>query len=157
VDNIIDNIKEILAAAYKEEEELSDCFTLNVLIHGKKVEIFSDSDTGIKFWQCQKLSRKVEAYLDESQVLGEDYTIEVSSPGVDKPLQLFRQFPRNVGRTLVVTFEDESKLEAKMEAVTEEEITLKVPGPKKGMFKSKTFPFDTIRSAVVQVSFKKKK
>ena len=157
MDNIIDNIKETLAASYKEEEELSDCFTLNVFIHGKKVEIFCDSDKGIKFWQCQKLSRKVEAYLDESQVLGEAYTIEVSSPGVDKPLKLYRQFPRNIGRTLVVTFHDESKVEAKMEAITEEEITLKVPGAKKGMFKTQSFPFDTIKSAVVQVSFKKKK
>jgi len=156
VDNIIDRIRETLEKGFKEED-LSDCFALDILITGNKVEVYVDSDSGIKFWQCQKLSRAVEAYLDESQVLGEAYTIEVSSPGVDKPLKLFRQFPRNIGRTLKVTFEDNSVVEAKMEAVSEEELTLKVPGAKKGMFKTKTFPFETIKSAVVQVSFKKKK
>ena len=77
------------------EEDLADCFILEIILKDKRVEVFADTDDGIKFWQCQKLSRAIEEYLDTSQVLGEAYTIEVSSPGVDKPLQLFRQYPRN--------------------------------------------------------------
>lgn len=156
MDNIIDKISEVLQAKF-QEEELSDCFLLDTLINNKKVEVYVDSDSGVKFWQCQKLSRAVEAYLDESQVLGEDYTLEVSSPGVDKPLKLYRQFPRNVGRTLDISLQDGNQLTGKMEAITEEEITLKVQGAKKGQFKTKIVPFEDVKSALVQVSFKKKK
>ncbi len=156
MDNIIDKINEALTAKF-QEEELKDCFLLDVGIHGKKVQVFVDSDPGIKFWQCQKLSRAVEAYLDESQVLGEEYTLEVSSPGVDRPLQEYRQYPRNIGRTLDLTLEDGNVISGKMEALTEEEITLKVQGAKKGQFKTKVIPFEAVTSAIVQVSFKKKK
>lgn len=156
MDNIIDKISEVLQAKF-QEEELSDCFLLDTLINNKKVEVYVDSDSGVKFWQCQKLSRAVEAYLDESQVLGEDYTLEVSSPGVDKPLKLYRQFPRNVGRTLDISLQDGNQLTGKIEAITEEEITLKVQGAKKGQFKTKIVPFEDVKSALVQVSFKKKK
>lgn len=156
MDNIIDKISEALQAKF-QEEELSDCFWLDTLINNKKVEVYVDSDSGVKFWQCQKLSRAVEAYLDESLILGEEYTLEVSSPGVDKPLKLYRQFPRNVGRTLDISLQDGNQITGKMEAITEEEITLKVQGAKKGQFKTKIVPFADVKSALVQVSFKKKK
>jgi len=156
VDNTIDKIKEALEAKFKEEEFL-DCFLLDININGKKVEIYADSDTGIKFWQCQKLSRAVEAYLDESLALGDDYLLEVSSPGVDKPLTLYRQYPRNVGRTLDLTLTEDRKVIGKLVSVTEEELELKVPGAKKGMFKTMTVSFDEVVSTLVQVSFKKKK
>ena len=60
----------ILQAADKvfETEKWTDCFILDIILNDKKVEIYADTDEGIKFWQCQKLSRGIEAYLDESQV-----------------------------------------------------------------------------------------
>jgi len=140
-----------------QEEDLADCFILDIILKDKKVEVFADTDDGIKFWQCQKLSRAIEAYLDESQVLGEEYTIEVSSPGVDRPLKLYRQYPRNLDRQLEITLDDDKIVTGKMTAVTEEEITLKVPGAKKGMFKTQVVPFESVKSTMVLVSFKKKK
>ena len=68
-----------------ESEDLQDCFLLAIEQNGKKLEVYVDTDEGIKFWQCQKLSRAIEEHLDESGVLGEDYTLEVSSPGIDSP------------------------------------------------------------------------
>ena len=149
----------ILQAADKvfETEKWTDCFILDILLNDKKVEIYADTDEGIKFWQCQKLSRGIEAYLDESQVLGEKYTLEVSSPGVDKPLQLYRQYPRNIGRQLKVSLTDDSIMEGTLLTVNEEKLELKVKGAKKGMFKTKEVLFSDIQSAKVLVSFKKNK
>ncbi len=153
---IKDNILQAAESMF-ESENWTDCFILDVILKDGRVEIYADTDDGIKFWQCQKLSRGIEAYLDESQVLGEKYTLEVSSPGVDKPLQLYRQYPRNVGRQLKVNLEDGSIMEGTLLTVSEEKLELKVPGAKKGMFKTKEVDFSEVQSAQVLVSFKKKK
>lgn len=156
MDKVMENIHQAAEALF-QEEEMKNAFILDLSIRDKKVEVYADTDSGIKFWQCQKLSRAIEAYLDESQVLGEDYTIEVSSPGVDKPLKLYRQYPRNIDREVEVTLIDESKVTGKMTAVDKEEVTLKVKGAKKGQFKTKTIPFEEVKSTLVLVTFKKKK
>ena len=144
-----------------ESEDLNDCFLLGIEQNGKKLEVYVDTDEGIKFWQCQKLSRAIEEYLDESGTLGEDYTLEVSSPGIDKPLQLQRQYPRNIGRELEVTLNNGSEegeiVTGKLLEVNEESILIKAKGAKKGMFKEKTIAFADISSTKVLVSFKKKK
>lgn len=129
----------ILQAADKvfETEKWTDCFILDIILNDKKVEIYADTDEGIKFWQCQKLSRGIEAYLDESQVLGEKYTLEVSSPGVDKPLQLYRQYPRNIGRQLKVSLTDDSIMEGTLLTVNEEKLELKVKGAKRGCLRQR--------------------
>ena len=153
--NIIEKVQSVSEERFKEED-LNDCFLLDIIINGSKLEVYADSDEGIKFWQCQKLSRAIEAYLDESQVLGEQYTIEVSSPGTDKPLKLRRQYPRNVGRKLQVKVKEvELPIEGKLIEVGEESIELKVAGFKKGMFKEKTIMFEDIESTKVLISFKK--
>ncbi len=149
----------ILQAADKvyESESWTDCFILDIILKDKKVEIFADTDEGIKFWQCQKLSRGIEEYLDESLVLGETYTLEVSSPGVDSPLKLYRQYPRNVGRKLKLTLADDIIMEGTLLSVTEEKLEMKVQGAKKGMFKTVEVLFEDVQSAIVLVSFKKSK
>ena len=84
----MEGIKEKIQQAAEQsmqEGDLADCFILDISIKEKRVEVYADTDEGIKFWQCQKMSRAIESYLDESLILGEAYTLEVSSPGVDKP------------------------------------------------------------------------
>lgn len=153
--SIYEEIQRVSEERFKEED-LSDCFILDILVNNTKVEVYADTDDGIKFWQCQKLSRAIEAYLDESQVLGEKYTIEVSSPGTDKPLKLERQYPRNIGRKLEVKVKEvELPIEGKLLEVNDDSIHLKVPGHKKGMFKEKTIMFEDIESTKVLISFKK--
>jgi len=156
VENIIENIRKVALERFKETD-LEDCFILDIVIKDKKVEVYVDTDSGIKFWQCQKLSRAVEEYLDESQALGEAYTLEVSSPGIDVPLKLFRQYPRNIGRNLDLTLLEGKEMTGKLMEINGEELTMRVQGAKKGMFKTAIVPFDNIVKALVQVSFKKKK
>ena len=71
-----------------QEELYEDCFFVEMFLKGdKRLEIYLDSDTGITFRQCQRMSRHIEAVLDEEKWLGEKYTLEVSSPGIGKPLK----------------------------------------------------------------------
>ena len=79
-------IESLLQDKFKEEG-FTDCFLLEVKLHAnRKLDVFIDSDTGITFGKCQTISRYLEQYLDEEGWLGESYVLEVSSPGVGRPL-----------------------------------------------------------------------
>jgi ribosome maturation factor RimP len=143
------------------EEEFTDCFLIELKLHANnKLEIFIDSDTGITFDRCRKVSRHLEAFLDESGWLGERYTLEVSSPGVSRPLQLPRQYPKHVGRKLKVKLKDGSELEGMLTAIGDNQISLEQKvvereGKRKKHLKVTTdIPFENIEGSLVQLSFK---
>lgn len=71
------------------------------------VEIFADTDSGITIDQCAELSRSISAVLDREDIIAGGYRLEVSSPGLDHPLKLLRQFKKNRGRELKVTMHAE--------------------------------------------------
>ena len=153
-----------------EEPEWADCFLIELTISPlKAVEVIIDADEGINFDQCKKLSRFIENWLDGVDeenpqgtgkgVLGDDYTLEVSSPGVGRPLKFFRQYPRNVGRTLEVLNTEGSVLTGVMTAVDAEKITLEWEEIRKEGKKkvkemiTKELPFSQVKRAIVVVKF----
>ena len=73
------------------------------------VEIYIDTDEGITADQCAEISRGISAELDRHAVLTGRYRLEVSSPGLDRPLKLGRQFAKNIGRTLKVVSDANSE------------------------------------------------
>ena len=66
------------------------------------VRIVADTDDGLDLDLIAELSRDIGDLLDEHDVVDGRYTLEVSSPGVDRPLRSLRQFTRNVGRDVRV-------------------------------------------------------
>lgn len=152
-------LEELLLQKFAEPA-FSNCFLLNISISPrKKVEVILDADQGINLEQCQRLSRFLERNIDENGWLGEEYSLEVSSPGVARPLQLPRQYPQHIGRTLEVTPTEGVVAEGKLTAATAEGITLeyeevtKVGKKKVKEMKQKTFSFDQIKKAIVKISF----
>ena len=104
--------------------EYDDCFVTEVQVNGNKVEIFLDSDEGISFLKCRKVSREVEAVIDEKEWWEGRYTLEVSSAGIGRPLVSQRQYPKNIGRQMVVKTNGGEKVKGELTAVDEEGITL---------------------------------
>ena len=142
------------------EEGFTDCFLLEVKLHANnKLDVFIDSDTGVTFETCQRISRHLEQHLDEGQWLGEKYILEVSSPGVGRPLKLRRQFPKNLGRQLEVSLLDGNSQTGQLIAVGDQAITLeatvKVKEGKRNVKQTQQteIPFDQIKKAVVKISF----
>lgn len=71
------------------------------------VRVAVDRDGGVDMDHIADATRAVSAVLDETDVMGErPYTLEVSSPGVDRPLTLPRHWRRNIGRLVTVTFHE---------------------------------------------------
>jgi len=145
-----------------EEEEYTDCFIIEIMQNNSKLQIFIDSDSGISFTKCRKLSRYLEEYIDENNWLGEKYTLEVSSPGIDRPLKFPRQYKKNIGRRIeVLTVEDEkisgTLIETNDEGVVLEfKVRIKEGKKKRTEIVQKSISFEQIKKAIIKFSFSKK-
>lgn len=100
-----EEILELIAKKF-QEESFRDCFLVEMEQHGKSIRIFIDSDSGMNFEKCQKISRYLERTFDEKSWFGSDYVLEVSSPGLTRPLKFPRQYVKNIGRELVIKLVD---------------------------------------------------
>ena len=81
-------------------------YLVDVSIRGEKgstvVEIFIDTDSGVTSGLCAEISRDISRELETANVIEGRYRLEVSSPGLDRPLKLPRQFKRHVGQQLTI-------------------------------------------------------
>lgn len=141
-----------------QQAEWQHYFLIDIQVHGhRKVEVFLDGDEGITLEACRGFSRYLEGLLDEGGQLGDDYTLEVSSPGATAPLRLLRQYPKHVGRTLDIVLADEEKVSGVLQSIQGESIvlteTIKSKG-KKSELRERMIPFPDIRTCLVKLSFK---
>lgn len=154
-------IEEILAALQSEGQTF---YVVEIAVSGSrnrpKLTILLDSDAGITIDECAEVSRELGQRFDEHNIIDNAYTLEVSSPGIDYPLNLNRQYIKNIGRSLKVVLIDGTEKIGKLETVTDEAITL-VETRKKGTKKKEAepiasihIPFAQMKKAQVQVSFK---
>lgn len=156
---IEEKIKELLAKKF-QEEGFQDCFLVDLKAGlNNKVEVFIESDSALTHPRCQKISRYLEGFIDENQWLGEKYTLEVSSPGIGKPLKLKRQYYKNIGRRVEINFLEGKPQTGKLIEVNDDTITIEYEiiikeGKKKRkeMFEH-VIPFENIKKAVVKVTF----
>jgi ribosome maturation factor RimP len=123
---------------------------------GAKISVIIDGDSGVTIDDCTALSRELSQKLDEIEIEAEHYVLEVSTPGLDHPLKLKRQFHKNKGRGLKVHRKDKSIAQGKLAVVDEERIVLKeeVKEGKMIVEKDIVIPFEDIERAFVMVSFK---
>lgn len=142
-----------------QEEEFADCYIVDIEHHGNRLEVYLDSDSGITFQTCRRISRYLESYLDEEGWLGEKYTLEVSSPGLSRPLKLRRQYIKNIGRKVEVKTHEGEKYEGTLQTVTEDKITLfykervKVGKRKQVQEVERELPFEEIKTTIVKATF----
>jgi ribosome maturation factor RimP len=119
-----------------------------------KFTIILDGDKGITVDDCANLSNKLNDTL--GSLIEEQYLLEVSTPGLDHPLKLHRQFVKNVGRGLKVNTTAKKVITGKLTGAETEKIILETENKegKKGETKLIEIPFTEIEKAFVTVSFK---
>ena len=99
-------------------------------------------------------TRAVSDALDETGAMGEQpYTLEVGSPGIDRPLTEPRHFRRNVSRLVTVTLVEGEPVTARITAAGDTGVTLEVPATKKEPARSVHVAYAEVSRAVVQVEF----
>lgn len=93
------------------------------------VKVFVDTATGVTLEQCERISRELSDQLDILDIIPGRYRLEVSSPGIGRPLKTVFDFQRNVNREVEVTYEaerGETSLRGKLVRVSDEEIEMGV-------------------------------
>lgn len=126
---------------------------------GNNIYLEIDSIKGVSIKDCVDFSRQIEHNLDRET---EDFELHVSSPGLDKPLRVFQQYVKNIGRELKIVLTNNELLEGKLKEVNSEEIVItytlieKIEGKKKKQttIKEETIPFTKIKESTIIISFK---
>jgi ribosome maturation factor RimP len=138
-------------------EKSPDLFLIEVKIApGNKVTVLLDGDKGITIDNCTAINKALYKFIEETALFGNsNFSLEVSSFGVDRPLQLIRQYKKNVGRTLEIVLKDGSRLEGKLTEVSDEEITIEEKSGKgnKATTKTTTISLNQIKHATVLITF----
>jgi ribosome maturation factor RimP len=120
------------------------------------VKVFLDADKGMSLDRLIQYNRKLYRDLEENSFFpGGDFSLEVSSPGLDEPLKLKRQYLKNIGRSIEVLLVDGVKNEGKLLTVSEDEVTVeeeKGKGKKKELIQH-IIPFSEIKTARIQIKF----
>ncbi|MFE2147760.1 ribosome maturation factor RimP [Streptomyces sp. NPDC059456] len=123
----------------------------------RMLRIIVDSDEGVELDACAELSREVSDKLDESDVMGEDeYVLEVSSPGADRPLSEHRHYVRAIGRLVKFQLAEGGELIARILDVDDEGMDLEVPGVKGRKATARRIAFSDIAKARVEIEFNRK-
>ena len=138
-------------------EGQTDYFLVDVRVKPtSNIKVFLDGDQGISIEKCVQVNRGLYKKLEESGLFPTgDFSLEVSSPGLDEPLKLHRQYKKNIGRQVELLLQDGSKIEGRLLEVSEDGVIVEET---KGKNKKKevinhAFLFDNIKTTKIQVVF----
>jgi ribosome maturation factor RimP len=114
-----------------------------------------DGDASLNLDQVTSVSRVISELLDEAPFMGETpFTLEVTSPGVDRPLTQPRHFAKNVSRLLKIIKLDGSEITGRILSNTDKDVTLTVAVKKETI--EETVSLADIKRAVVEIEFNRK-
>ena len=120
------------------------------------IKVFIDADEGINLATLVDYNRKLYKQIEESGLFpADDFSLEVSSPGLDEPLKKHRQYKKNVGRYMHITKNDGTIVEGKLTEATDDGVIVETEtgkGKKKEV-KQETILFTDIKTTKIQVKF----
>ena len=154
IENQVEKIQQLLNQILQTEAQY---FCINVRIKPtNNIKVFIDGDNGITIEKCVQFNRKLYKLIEEAALYTEgDFSLEISSPGVDEPLKMQRQYNKNIGRNIEVIFTDATKKEGKLLQVAEADIIIEFTEGKgkKAITQQLVIPFNNIKTTTVQVKF----
>lgn len=148
-------IKKLIDEALSEESSLF-LIDYNISDNGH-IEVIIDGDKGVPLNECVRVSRHIEHNLDRET---EDFSLQVTTPDITKPIVHKRQYIKNIGRTLKVKTDNE-EIQAKLMDLKEDILFLewkaREPKPigkgKHTVVKKAEIPIDNIEKAIVKIVF----
>lgn len=118
------------------------------------IKLYLDADSGLSIEKSAKVNRALYKLIEEQELFPDgDFSLEVSSPGIDEPLVSDRQYKKNVGRKVAVTLNDETEKVGLLKEVGDSSMVIEVKLPKKQGVESVTIPLADVKKTVVQISF----
>ncbi|RKZ00355.1 MAG: hypothetical protein DRQ13_00580 [Ignavibacteriae bacterium] len=94
--------------AAKEISEKNYLFLLEILFRGTErnrvIEIFIDGEDNLSADDCARISREINKVIEEKELLDSAYRLDVSTPGVDRPLKYLKQYKKHINRKFEVRY-----------------------------------------------------
>lgn len=130
MDMPISEIKQKIQHVLKPILERRGAFLVDLQIRNERgqrlVQVFTDTDEGIQIEDCAEISRELSPELEGGEILQGSYHLEVSSPGIDRPLRVLRQYHKNIGRRFTVRYKranETGELKARLVSVQDDQLT----------------------------------
>lgn len=148
----IETIKKLLEPLLED-----DIFLVDIRIRPtNNIKIYLDADGGLGIEKCIKVNRALYKQLEEAVLYADgDFSLEISSPGIDEPLKMLRQYHKNLGRNVEVITTDGNRKEGKLTAVDQNEISIEYTEGKgkKAVVQQLQIPFTDIKQTKVLIKF----
>jgi len=131
----------------------TSCFLVDLKIdQSNNIVVELDNDKGISIDDCVSVSRAIEGNIDREE---NDFSLKVTSPGADQPLKVWRQYQKNIGRSLDVTMTDGKTVSGKLISASEDSITIEIkPAKSKDKPVPQQIQKNQIKQSKIILSFK---
>ncbi|MGE7903652.1 ribosome maturation factor RimP [Peribacillus sp. NPDC094092] len=152
----VTEVVEELALPILEELQL-ELVEVEYVKEGKSwfLRVYIDKETGVDIDDCGNVSEKLSEKLDEVDPIPQNYFLEVSSPGAERPLKKEKDFLNAIGKNVYIkTYEpilDEKEFEGILTSFDGEEVTLEVKI--KTRKKTIVIPFEKVAKARLAITF----
>ena len=152
--HIVDEVHEICQSRAVHVLEI----TVRGSSHRRVIEIFVDSEDGVDFEICRKLSAEIGELIDGKSVFPAAYRLDVSSPGIDRPLRHVWQYRKNIGRLLDVSLREGGSAKGRLIDVSDSALTLEPRKVRSSRAKANdselvNIPFAHVEKAIVEVEW----
>ena len=126
----MDIIKENIVQISNVIAEKLNFFVIDINFRGdnrkKIIEVFVDAEKNIDADNLAEISREINSIIEEQDIIQQAYRLDVSTPGVDRPLKFLKQFPKHINRNFEVTYKtgnETNTITGKLLSVESEELT----------------------------------
>lgn len=151
-ENQLEEVKQLLQPLL-----VDDIFLVDIRVKPvNNIKIFLDADSGLGIEKCIKINRALYKAIEEKELFpGGDFSLEVSSPGIDEPLKMHRQYIKNTGRQVEITFTDDTQKTGKLVSVHDDHVEIEYTEGKnkKAVTVKQEIAFSDIKKVIVQVKF----
>jgi ribosome maturation factor RimP len=123
---------------------------------GNGFKFLIDADSGFNIKKCVSTARQLRKKIEDAGLFPDgDFTMEISSPGVDEPLVQYRQFVNNIGILVEISFLDkETKtVIGRLKTVNDTAIEIEISDKKKKTITQQVIEFEKIKQTIVQIEF----
>jgi ribosome maturation factor RimP len=144
------DLKDEITAIVEEKLAETGSFLVEVKVTPTKIFVFIDNANGIRLEECIELSKYLQQRFDGSDVF-EHHELEVSSPGIDEPFKVLKQYLKRIGQKISVLKKDGIRKDGILQAATEKEITIeeitkrKINGKRELTTNSVVIPLEEIK------------
>jgi ribosome maturation factor RimP len=103
-----------IAGIIREIVETNGFFLIDVIFKGSKnsriIEVYFDGEKNITADDCAKLSRELNSKIEGESLIDSAYRLDISSPGIERPLKYLKQFPKHVNRKFDITYKQKDEI-----------------------------------------------